>query len=253
MANGLQRAAQAPPPAELDDVFVIASQRFLRPPRTCCAAEFQTGVCRHGVILDRVSRFCPLAHFRCALKPDLRLGRQTRRTRRSFTSGTPRDLFGSIGLMATHYWRADLTGPEPATGVVRGCRSRRIYVPSTLRIIERPPDRLREFLCPTRRGGEHLRRVRHITQSNDAEILQAGSRRAGHLRTSASDSCLHLPRDSSKNKTGTYQLGSRHDQPSQTRSKPQERPPQPRSEDARGQGTLLAQCGAARPHSPRTP
>jgi hypothetical protein len=49
MANGLQRAAQAPPPAELDDVFVIASQRFLRPPRTCCAAEFQTGVCRHGV------------------------------------------------------------------------------------------------------------------------------------------------------------------------------------------------------------
>ena len=24
MANGLQRAAQAPPPAELDDVFVIA-------------------------------------------------------------------------------------------------------------------------------------------------------------------------------------------------------------------------------------
>ena len=126
MANGLQRAAQAPPPAELDDVFVIASQRFLRPPRTCCAAEFQTGVCRHGVILDRVSRFCPLAHFRCALKPDLRLGRQTRRTRRSFTSGTPRDLFGSIGLMATHYCRADLTGPEPATGVVRGCRSRRI-------------------------------------------------------------------------------------------------------------------------------
>ena len=39
-------------------------------------------------------------------------------------------------------------------------------------------------------------------------------------------------------------------QRSQTRSTPQEWPPQPRSEDARGKGTFLAQCRAARPHSP---
>jgi hypothetical protein len=63
---------------------------------------------------------------------------------------------------------------------------------------------------------------------------------------------LHSPPTRSRTKQEQC-MGPRYDQRSQRQSKPQEWPPQPWSEDARGQGALIAQRDAAWLEPPRRP
>jgi hypothetical protein len=90
---------------------------------------------------------------------------------------------------------------------------------------------------PQRRegGGEHLRRVRHSTQSNDARDscrpARGGPITSEQARASLACICRGIRLRTKQELTS---FGRRHDQRRQTRSKPQERPPQPRSEDGPG-------------------
>ena len=59
-----------------------------------------------GVRTEVIGQVAP----RC---PDRKTQKMPLRTRRSFTRGTPRGLFGSIGLMAVHSWSVVTHDPSP--------------------------------------------------------------------------------------------------------------------------------------------